>query len=81
MNQTTKAQADRTDEPRYLALARAAALSRLTREQVITALLSRIRRATSIHPTRQNQVDVLRPGAPSYRLCSWPRSGAGTALQ
>jgi len=44
MNQTTQTQANRTDEPRYLALAREAALSGLTRERVITALQSRIRR-------------------------------------
>jgi hypothetical protein len=44
MNQTTPTYADHTDGPRYLALAREAALSGLTRERVITALLSRIRR-------------------------------------
>jgi hypothetical protein len=44
MNQTAHTQTDPTDEPRYLALAREAAFSGLTRERVITALLGRIRR-------------------------------------
>jgi hypothetical protein len=44
MNQTAHTQAGHNDEPRYLVMAREAALSGLTRERVITALQSRIRR-------------------------------------
>jgi hypothetical protein len=44
MNQTTQIQTERNDEPGYLVLAREATLAGLTRERVITALLSRIRR-------------------------------------
>jgi hypothetical protein len=67
MNQTTQTQRDRNGEPRYLALAREAALAGLTREQVITALQSRIRRdagylayrkAVKRHTTYDEQVEA-----------------------
>jgi hypothetical protein len=44
MNQTAQTEAGHDDEPRYVALAREATLSGLTRERVITALQGRIRR-------------------------------------
>jgi hypothetical protein len=66
MRQTTHtAQAQYDDEPRYLTLAREAMLNGLTRDQVITALQSRIRRdegylsyrrATGRHTNYDDQV-------------------------